>query len=78
MIPFSYILPFAELIVGILLLLGLFTRQAAIAGVIVMLLLIFGTTSIENWDAIPTQLLHVAFLVAVVQFAPDKHKKTPA
>jgi thiosulfate dehydrogenase [quinone] large subunit len=77
-VPFSYVLPFAELIVGILLLLGLFTRQAAIAGAVVIILLIFGTTSIENWEAIPTQLLHVAFLVVVLQFAPDKAKKTPA
>jgi thiosulfate dehydrogenase [quinone] large subunit len=77
-VPFSYILPFAELIVGVLLLVGLFTRQAAIAGAIVMILLIFGTTSIENWEAIPVQLIHVAFLVVVVQFMPGKKKETPA
>jgi thiosulfate dehydrogenase [quinone] large subunit len=74
-IPFSYILPFAELIVGVLLLIGLFTREAAIAGAVVMLVLIFGTTSIENWEAIPTQLIHVAFLVVVLQFLPGKLQK---
>lgn len=74
-VPFSYILPFAELIVGVMLLAGLFTRQAAIAGSIVMILLIFGATTIENWNILPTQLLHVAFLVAVVEFAPDRDKK---
>ena len=70
-LPFSYVLPFAELIVGALLLLGLFTRQAAFAGAIVMLVLIFGTTSIENWNAIPTQLIHVSFLIVVLQFLPS-------
>jgi thiosulfate dehydrogenase [quinone] large subunit len=70
-IPFSYVLPFAELVVGLLLLLGLFTRQAAIAGAVVMILLLFGSTSIENWDAIPTQLIHIAFLVVVLQFLPS-------
>ena len=70
-VPFSYVLPFAELIIGVLLLLGLFTRQAAIAGAVVMILLLFGSTTIENWDAIPTQLIHVAFLVVVVQFLPS-------
>lgn len=74
-IPFSYALPFAELIVGVLLLIGFFTREAAIAGAVVMLVLIFGTTSIENWEAIPTQLLHVAFLVVVLQFLPQKLQK---
>ena len=86
-LPFSYVLPFAELIVGLLLLLGLFTRQAAIAGAIVMLVLIFGTTSIQNWNAIPTQLFHVAFLIVVLQFLPSNsyaldrykaNKKAPA
>ena len=70
-VPFSYVLPFAELIIGVLLLLGLFTRQAAIAGAVVMILLLFGSTTIENWDAIPTQLIHLAFLVVVVQFLPS-------
>lgn len=73
-VPFSYVLPFAELIVGILLLAGLFTRQAAIAGAIVMIILIFGTTTIENWNALPTQLIHAAFLIVLLQF----NKKTPA
>lgn len=71
-IPFSYVLPFVELIVGVLLLAGVFTRQAAIAGAIVMILLIFGTTTVENWNILPTQLLHVAFLIVVVEFAPDR------
>jgi thiosulfate dehydrogenase (quinone) large subunit len=77
-VPFSYFLPFAELVIGLLLLIGVFTRQAAIAGAILMILLIFGTTTIENWDAIPTQLIHVAFLVALLYLAPEKKKQTPA
>jgi thiosulfate dehydrogenase [quinone] large subunit len=63
--PFSYILPFAELITGALLLAGLFTRQALIAGVIIMMILIFGSSTIEDWGAIPTQLLH-GFLLALL------------
>ena len=66
--PFSYILPFAEFFVGLLLLLGLFTRQAIVAGSIVMMLLILGTTLIEHWDTLPLQLIHVLFLVLLLQF----------
>ena len=56
--PFSYILPFAELITGLLLLIGLFTRGALVAGAGIMLILIFGTSMIEDWGAIPSQLIH--------------------
>lgn len=66
--PFSYALPVAEFSVGLLLLLGLWTRSASIAGSLVMLALLFGTGMIENWDAVPSQLLHVAFFVALLAF----------
>jgi thiosulfate dehydrogenase [quinone] large subunit len=70
-LPFSYILPIAEFVTGLLLLIGLFTRQALIAGAVIMILLIFGTTTIENWDAIPTQLLHLIFFAVLIQFIPS-------
>ena len=66
--PFSYILPFLELIAGALLILGLLTKQALLLGSIVMLMLIFGTTMIENWDALPSQLIHIAFFTVLLQF----------
>ena len=70
---FSYVLPFAELITGLLLLLGLFTRFALIAGCFLMLILLFGSTTIENWDAIPTQLIHVAFFTVLLAFHAHNH-----
>jgi thiosulfate dehydrogenase [quinone] large subunit len=33
-----------------------------------MLLLLHGTTLIENWDAIPSQMIHIALLAALLQF----------
>jgi len=66
--PFSYILPLVEFAVGLLLLLGLFTRLAAVAGGVIMVLLIFGTTMIENWEAIASQLIHAAFFAILLQF----------
>ncbi|SHM78356.1 thiosulfate dehydrogenase [quinone] large subunit [Chitinophaga jiangningensis] len=67
-VPFSYILPIAEFIVGLLLLLGLFTKPALIAGALVMTALIFGSCMVENWDWIPSQLIHVAFFAALLQY----------
>jgi thiosulfate dehydrogenase [quinone] large subunit len=56
--PFSYFLPIAEFTIGLFLIFGLFTKHTLIAGSIVMTALIFGTSMIENWDAIPSQLFH--------------------
>lgn len=66
--PFSYILPIAEFAIGLLLLLGLFTKPSLIAGGIVMLALLFGTAMIENWEAIPSQLIHIALFALLLHF----------
>ena len=68
---FAYALPFAELIVGLLLLLGLFTRHALVAGAIVMILLIFGTTAIEQWNNLNSQLIHLLFLAGLLPFVDE-------
>ncbi|MDH7462724.1 DoxX family membrane protein [Chitinophagaceae bacterium 26-R-25] len=67
--PFSYTLPLAEFAIGLLLILGLFTRPALIAGSIVMIMLILGTTLIENWDALTSQFIHVAFFAILLHYA---------
>jgi len=51
-----------------LLIIGLFTRSALIAGSLVMIILIFGSSMIENWDAVPSQLIHVAFFALLLHF----------
>ncbi|HTE12062.1 MAG TPA: DoxX family membrane protein [Chitinophagaceae bacterium] len=68
-VPFSYVLPLAEFTAGLLLLTGLFTVPVLIAGAIIMIVLIFGTTMIENWEALPSQLIHVAFYALLLQFS---------
>jgi thiosulfate dehydrogenase [quinone] large subunit len=75
--PFSYALPVAEFIIGILLLLGLFTRQALIAGGVLMVSLIFGSSMIEEWSAIPSQLFHTAFFSVLLCFV-DTHNRLSA
>lgn len=67
--PFSYILPIAEFAIGLFLLLGIFTKPSLVAGAIVMLILLFGTSMIENWEAIPSQLIHIAFFALLLHFA---------
>lgn len=66
--PFSYFLPFAELVIGILLLLGLFTAQAAFASGLIMVALIFGSCMIEHWDSIGSLLMHAALFALLTGF----------
>ncbi|MFT3823844.1 MAG: DoxX family membrane protein [Chitinophagaceae bacterium] len=67
-VPFSYALPIAELVIGLFVLIGLFTKASLIAGGAVMAILIFGTTTIENWEAITSQLVHAAFFGVLLHF----------
>lgn len=67
-LPFSYVLPIAELIIGLLILLGLFTRWTLAAGAVVTLMLMFGTTMIESWDALPSQMIHLLFFAVLIQY----------
>lgn len=65
----GYALPFAELIIGLLLLAGALTRAAAVTGCLVMIVvLVLGATSIEHFNVIGEQLLHTVLLAAVVAF----------
>lgn len=66
--PFSYTLPLIELALGIFLILGLFSQKSVVAGVGVMLLLMLGTCLIENWEALPSQMIHSLILIVLYQF----------
>jgi thiosulfate dehydrogenase (quinone) large subunit len=52
------VLPWAEAIIGLLVLLGLFTRIALIAGWLVMILLMAGVTLAQDWNAAGLQLIY--------------------
>ncbi|EKQ67077.1 putative membrane protein [Leptolyngbyaceae cyanobacterium JSC-12] len=52
------IIPPAEVIIGLLMLLGLFTRGALIGGFVVMMILHTGVTLLKNWDTAANQLIY--------------------
>lgn len=58
--PFGYVLTITEFLLGVLLVLGLFTRQALTGSIITMILLVLGSTMVENWSVINSQLIHAA------------------
>ncbi|HLK51485.1 MAG TPA: DoxX family membrane protein [Bryobacteraceae bacterium] len=55
---FGTILPPMEAAVGLLLLLGLWTRFALIAGALVMTVLVFGTNLAQDWNVAGLQLIY--------------------
>lgn len=67
---FGYIVPFAEITLGSLLLVGLFTRQSLYASLALMAMLIFGNTTIENWEAINGELIYALYLGVLLYLIP--------
>ncbi len=66
---FGHVLPFFEFITGILLLVGLFTRFSIILGSVIILALIFGSSMIEQWNAIFIQLFYGLYLAILYLFS---------
>lgn len=67
---FSHVLPFVELVIGVLLIIGLFTRFSAILGVLTMLALIFGSSMIEQWENVFTQIIYGICFALIYYFEP--------
>lgn len=64
--PFAIVLPFAEFIIGLLLIIGLFTYRMSIAGAILIILLLLGSSTIENWEAMGIQMIYVIFYYLLI------------
>ncbi len=67
-VQFGYFLPIAEFLIGLSLLIGFRMKYSLFAGLALMSVLIFGSSSIENWIAIESQLLHSFYLFGLVWF----------
>jgi thiosulfate dehydrogenase [quinone] large subunit len=66
---FSYALPFLEFAAGLLLLVGLFTRFACILGAMIIVALIFGSSLLEQWNNIFSQIVYGAYFALLFQYA---------
>jgi thiosulfate dehydrogenase [quinone] large subunit len=64
--PFAAGLPFAEGGIGLLLIIGLFTRSALAAAMLLMTALVFGSSLLEQWATVGTQLMYGLFLFALI------------
>ena len=70
--PFAAALPFVELAVGLLLVLGLFTRIALVLGSLLMAALAFGTALRSDWGVLGTQLVYsLAYYVLLTRLSDN-------
>ena len=63
---FATALPFVEGALGLLLVLGLFTRAALVGAMLVIMSLIFGSSLLENWSLVGDQMLYGLFIITLV------------
>ena len=74
----SYMIPFAELIIGVLLILGLFTSRALLLGALLITILVFGSGLQENWNVMSSQMIYAIFffilsyLIELNRFSLDR------
>ena len=71
----GYTIPCIELLIGTLLLLGLFTRAALTIALLLMFTLIFGVGLKQDWTVAGTQLLY-ALVLAILLFARQRYDLT--
>ena|SRR5271170_3949720 len=76
---FSYTIPFLEAILGLTLILGVFTRITLVCGAVFMTALTIGVTSIQQWDLASQQLTYsvvfflLLYLIEHNAFALDNY-----
>ncbi len=63
---FGLSLPWAEALLGLLMLIGLRTRAALIGGSCLMLILTFGTSLRQNWQTAELQLVYATVYAALL------------
>lgn len=67
--PFAFALPFLELLLGLAILIGFKMKNTTILGVVMVCILIFGSSFQENWSVIAIQMFYGIYLVALYLFS---------
>jgi thiosulfate dehydrogenase [quinone] large subunit len=70
-ISFSYAIPFLEAVLGLTLILGVFTRISLICGAVFMMALTIGVTSNQQWDIAGQQLLYSVVFFLLLFFLDE-------
>jgi thiosulfate dehydrogenase [quinone] large subunit len=70
---FLFVLPFAELVLGVLTTLGLWTRWALVLGGLMIVALVFGTAMRSDWNTVGVQMIYaITYYSLLVNRANDR------
>ncbi|MGQ1948797.1 DoxX family protein [Geofilum sp. OHC36d9] len=69
--PLAYAIPFAEIMIGLLLLLNKFTRETLVATFVLMNILVIGSSFAQKWDLVGLQSTYIGFLFLLLYFMND-------
>jgi thiosulfate dehydrogenase [quinone] large subunit len=74
---FAMPLPYIELVIGLLLLLGLWTKGALLAGAVLMIPLVFGSSLRSDWNTVALQMFYsFMYCVLLARHADDAIRVT--
>ncbi|WP_432412574.1 MauE/DoxX family redox-associated membrane protein [Rasiella sp. SM2506] len=65
--PFAHVLPFIELLLGILLVLGWKTKFATIASALLITVLLFGMSMQEDWGGVGNLMVYAIFFFLLIK-----------
>jgi thiosulfate dehydrogenase (quinone) large subunit len=74
----GYVVPCVELVIGVLLLTGVATRQALIVAMLLVLVLMFGITMKQDWNIAGQQLLYGLVLAVLLSGCERLNVSWPA
>ena len=63
---FLHVLPFVEVVLGVLTFAGFYTRWALIAGSVMMLILVFGNDVRQDWNTVGNNMHYVLYYVGLI------------
>ena len=72
----AYIIPFLEIVLGLLLILNKFTRETIIAIFALMNVLIIGSCFAQKWDIVGQQTMYLGFLFLLLYFMRPNDSKS--
>lgn len=70
--PLAYTIPFAELVIGVFLLVNKFTRETLVATFVLMNILVIGSSFAQKWDLVGLQSTYIGFLFLLLYFTNDR------
>jgi thiosulfate dehydrogenase [quinone] large subunit len=79
-VAFLYVLPTVEIVLGALTAAGLYTRWALLAGAVLMLVLVFGNLTRQDWGTVGNELHYILYYALMIaglkynRFALDTRK----